>query len=166
MTKSLQGRVIAGAAALLAPAMLFAQDTGGSPNIGTSTPPELRDFRLDTPSPRPAPEQNPPQPSPEVAPTTSAPATRPAVSERNAPTQAQPRPTDRSAAPRHNETPPSEVRPTVTAEPVTGDAPTVSTDPVIPPEIAGSDNAQAATPIEEKSAPLNIVWLGAAIAAL
>lgn len=166
MTKSFQGQVVAGAAALLAPAMLFAQDTGGSPNIGTSTPPELRDFRLDAPSPRPAPEQSPPQPSPEVAPATSAPTTRPAVSERNTPTQAQPRPTDRSAAPRQNETAPSEVRPTVTAEPVAGDAPTVSTDPVIPPEIAGSDNAQAATPIEEKAAPLNIVWLGAALAAL
>jgi hypothetical protein len=166
MTKNLQGRVIAGAAALLTPAMLLAQDAGGSPNIGTSTPPELRDFRLDTPPPRPALEQNPPQPSPEVAPTTSAPATRPAVSERNAPIKAQPRPTDRSTAPSQSETAPPEVTPSVAAEPAIGDALTSSTDPVIPPEIAGSDNAQTASPIEEKAAPLNIVWLGAAIAAL
>ncbi|MGC1469696.1 MAG: hypothetical protein WA793_09980 [Sphingorhabdus sp.] len=166
MTENLQGWVVAGAIAVLAPSMLLAQDAGGSPNIGTSTPPELRDFRLDTPPPRPTPEQNPPQPSPEVAPKTTAPATQPTVSERNTPIEAPTRPTDRSAAPRQNETPPSEVRPTVTAEPVTGDAPTVSTYPVIPPEIAGSDNAQATTPIEEKAAPLKIVWLGAAIAAL
>ena len=42
---------------------LFAQDAQSPHNIGNSTPPELRDFRLDAPSPRPLPEPSQTQPA-------------------------------------------------------------------------------------------------------
>ena len=74
MTKSCKGWVLVGTAILLVPAPALAQDTGSPQDIGTTTPPELRDFRLDTPPPRPAPQQTPPQP--ETSATTPPPADR------------------------------------------------------------------------------------------
>ncbi|HMS20922.1 MAG TPA: hypothetical protein PKC46_10285 [Sphingorhabdus sp.] len=62
MTKNIQGWMLAGAAMLFVPGLAFAQEAGTSQDIGTSTPPELRDFRLDTPPPQPTPQQAQPQP--------------------------------------------------------------------------------------------------------
>jgi hypothetical protein len=62
MTRHIQGWMLAGAAMLFAPALAFAQDTSSPQDIGTSTPPELRDFRLDTPPPQQTPQQAQPQP--------------------------------------------------------------------------------------------------------
>ncbi len=54
---------IMGGVIAVVPTTLSAQDAQSSQEIGSSTPPELRDFRLDTPPPRPAPEPNQTQPS-------------------------------------------------------------------------------------------------------
>jgi hypothetical protein len=68
MKKRFKGWLSICAFAALLPAMAFAQDGGAQPDVGTTTPPELRDFRLDQPPARPGPEQNPnpPQPEPTV----------------------------------------------------------------------------------------------------
>lgn len=69
MTSGHKGWAIWGAAALLVPAYAHAQDAAPPPDIGVSTPPELRDFRLDPPPPRPEPQpevipSSPPAPTP------------------------------------------------------------------------------------------------------
>lgn len=65
MKSGFKGWAYAGAAALLVPMAGFAQDAPGTQDIGTSTPPELRDFRLDPVPPRPE-LQPQPQPEPEL----------------------------------------------------------------------------------------------------
>lgn len=54
--------------ALLASSTAPAQDTQAPEDLGTSTPPELRDFRLDTPPARNEPREIQPQPEPVPSP--------------------------------------------------------------------------------------------------
>lgn len=90
MTKKYLGWVILGTAALLAPVNVRAQEVQPAQDIGTATPPELRDFRLDTPPPEAAPETAP-ETAPQAAPQPSAQNPQPASS------QPQPAPNQRSA---------------------------------------------------------------------
>ena len=56
MTKRFKGWAMVFAATVMSSATAYAQDAAPSQDIGTGTPPELRDFRLDTPPPRTAPQ--------------------------------------------------------------------------------------------------------------
>lgn len=78
MTKRFKGWAMVFAAAVMSSSVADAQDSGTGQDIGTGTPPELRDFRLDTPPPRPAPQQSAPDPAvtaPPPAESTSTPST-------------------------------------------------------------------------------------------
>lgn len=67
MKSGFKGWAYAGTAALLVPMAAFAQDAPDAQDIGSSTPPELRDFRLDPVPPRPELQPQPqPQPKPEL----------------------------------------------------------------------------------------------------
>jgi hypothetical protein len=84
MTKRFKGRAVAIGLAAMLPAALFAQANDPGQDLESSTPPELRDFRLDQPPPGPGPEQVPSQPTPQpilvepppAVPTTEAPPSR------------------------------------------------------------------------------------------
>lgn len=62
MTKRFKGWAMVLAAAVMSTSVAYAQEGGTGQDIGTGTPPELRDFRLDAPPPRSAPQQSAPQP--------------------------------------------------------------------------------------------------------
>lgn len=160
MTKRVEGWVAIGAAILLAPYVTVAQEAGVSPDIGTSTPPELRDFRLDAPPPRQAPEQNPSQPTPNPEPATQSPETRsetrPAFGEQNTPARAPTRPAERIA-----EQSPSE---TVTAEPTASES--TDTDvPALPDENPGIETASTRTVTTPEGSQGVFIWIAAALGA-
>ncbi|MBK6708363.1 MAG: hypothetical protein IPG54_13120 [Sphingomonadales bacterium] len=164
MTKSCKGWVLVGTAILLVPAPALAQDTGSPQDIGTTTPPELRDFRLDTPPPRPAPQQTPPQP--ETSATTPPPADRQQTApERSAASE----PQRRSPAPQA-ERHPQPVADTAATETPLQDVPESVID-AAPPAIADSLPEAEAAPVaagdstSEAQFPAPF-WIGVAIAAL
>lgn len=166
MTKNIQGWVFACAAMLFVPALAFAQDAGSPQDIGTSTPPELRDFRLDTPPPRPAPQQTQPQPQPESSTAASPPAERQQPTpERRAVAEPQTRPpgpqADRQSQPvadtATNETPLQDI-----PESVSEAAPSAAANSL--PEAESSPIVAGDSPSEVQFPGL--FWIGTATAAL
>lgn len=164
MEKAGKGWAMIGAAALLAPTPTFAQDTAAPADVGTSTPPELRDFRLDSPPPRPAPEPRPSQPEPEAAPL-------PVTSEappRNTATRQQARlpvqgTTARPEAP--PTAPPANIETDATPPPDTVEATPAA--PAIPAAKLASGEAPEAQPAIKAGAWRDwLSWIGAALALL
>lgn len=164
MEKAGKGWAMIGAAALLAPSPTFAQDTAAPADVGTSTPPELRDFRLDSPPPRPAPEPRPSQSEPEAAPL-------PVTSEappRNTATRQQARPPVQGTTARP-EAPPTAPPPNIAtdAAPSPDDVAATPAAPAIPAAKVASGEAREAQPAIKAGAWRDwLSWIGAALALL
>lgn len=164
MTKNVQGRILAGAAMLFAPAHAFAQEAGSPQDIGTSTPPELRDFRLDTPPLQPTPQQAEPQPESTTAAPPAAERQQPAPEQR-AVRDPQSRQPD-AQADRRSQT----VADTAAAQTPLQDSPEFVSDAAPSVDADSQPKAERAPVIagdslSEAQLP-DPVWIGAAIAAL
>ncbi|RDV01620.1 hypothetical protein DXH95_15145 [Sphingorhabdus pulchriflava] len=165
MTKRFKGWAMVFAAAVMSSSVAYAQDSGSGQDIGTGMPPELRDFRLDTPPPRPAPQQSAPPPVVETPPPTerSSPTTQPSEQR---PTVSRPTATNSSSAPVAQG--PSEA----TTETGTKPAPVATGEPVIAPERAVPATAVDAyssppansVPLDAPSTILSRPWFWPAIA--
>lgn len=157
MTKRFKGWAMVFAAAVMSSSVAYAQDSGTGQDIGTGTPPELRDFRLDTPPPKPAPQQSAPQPAvtaPPPAESTNTPSTP----------RAEQRPTaSRPAAALPNRTPDtqsgSEATADVVASPTAADDPPNAADSAIPATEADTGAPVASTPADAQPVADAPPWL-------
>lgn len=166
MTKRFKGWAMVFAAAVMSTSIAIAQDSGTGQDIGTGTPPELRDFRLDTPPPRPVPQQSAPQPvitAPSPAESASTPSTP----------RTEQRPTaNRPAATNSNPSPLAQGPSEVTPETVTAPAPNLanelsnSGDIPIPATAADSDAPAESRPVDAQLEILAASWFWPAIGAL
>lgn len=165
MTKGLKGWAMMFAAAVMSSSVAYTQVSGSGQDIGTGTPPELRDFRLDTPPARPAPQQSSPPPVVETPPPTerSTIATPPAEQ----------RPTvGRRAATNSSPAPVAQGPSEATPETGTTPAPVATGEPVIAPERAVPATTVDAyagppansVPLNAPSAILSRPWFWPAIA--
>lgn len=162
MRKGFQRKICAVAAMLLVPSALVAQDTDAGQDIGTSTPPELRDFRLDTPPPRQASESTQPAPGPATQPpaATQQPAAERGTSAPPAATmparRAEPGPARNGA--------PSSVQAGTQSQPAEATPAPILIAPPGTGEAASTPTAVPAT--QAASAAWPLPWIGAAAAAL
>lgn len=162
MSSGFMGWAFAGAAALLAPMAGVAQDAPPPQDIGTSTPPELRDFRLDPAPPRPETRPEPqPEPQSESAP---APPVATAPPPQSAPQPA--RNPQRSPEPdRQQAPPPVEAAADATAVGETA-SPAAATNPAEGGTTTGSPAAKPATGSTADRAASYLPWLIAALATI
>ncbi len=165
MTKRFKGWAMMFTAAVMSSALAYAQDSGTGQDIGTGTPPELRDFRLDTPPPRPAPQQSAPPPVVETPPPTESrsTATPPAA---QSPTTSRPAATNSSPAPVAQG--PSEARTETGTKPAPAatDAPVIAPESAIPTIAVDADAGAPTTsaPLDASSAIYSNFWFWPATA--
>lgn len=163
MTCNGKGWVLMGAAALLAPSTAHTQEAQPAQDIGASTPPELREFRLDTPPPKTAPE--PTSTSPSQNPTSPTSEPRPETNQRPSTNQPQARePHNGTVAPsRVKES--TEPPPPATAEPAVEDVGSTAVPENLPETIA-KNSVEGTKPTKTDSGFVTgYIWIGAVLAA-